>query len=90
MTMLEKMAVQIAVRMQTHPPYDGTFSWSHVGWGVKDAAFDAARAALLVIREPDKAVRNASLAEEGRRCPCCAGADDWQIMIDAILDEKPK
>lgn len=48
-----------------------------------------ARAGLEALREPDKLMEEAALAEEGCGCPCCVSSDDWEAMIDAILGEKP-
>ena len=57
-----------------------------------DGEFDlekVARAGLEALREPDKLMEEAALAEEGCGCPCCVSSDDWEAMIDAILGEKP-
>ena len=48
-----------------------------------------ARAGLEALREPDKLMEEAALAEEGCGCPCCVSSDDWAAMFGAIRGEKP-
>lgn len=49
-----------------------------------------ARVVLMAVREPSDAIVEASEEYEGCGCPCCITAHNWQLMIDAILNEGAK
>ena len=87
-TMLEKMALAIAAKMQDAPVDMATFSWGDVNGWTRDMSFDCARAALQAIREPDE-VRHllGQLRGNGNLDWEADDGQTWTVLIDAILSE---
>lgn len=91
MTALERAATTVAACL-VDAPVAPTFSMADVNGWTEEKAYEIARAVLLAVREPDRAMIIAGNDEDGY---CNDGtafnaecSQHWQAMIDAILNEK--
>lgn len=97
MTMLEKAAEALKAelgRQLNAKPLRGDASsgdWYSNGSSGSIKIPDLVRAVLLAIRDPDEATISAALKASGSSPDMEIDMKiDWQAMIDAILEERPK